>query len=106
MRVVLRRGNDQVVTLLGLKTTDTKVYLNLATVTGTLFDSKGHAIPGFQNVPMTYVPDSEGNYEWLIEGVTMMLPKNVEYTLEIKAVQSGLNYRSVNPVSVVDGAVA
>jgi len=106
MRVVLRRGNDQVVTLLGLKTTDTKVYLNLATVKGTLLDSRGCPIPGFQNIPMTYVPGSDGNYEWVVEGSTMMLPKNVEYSLEINAEQSGLTYRSVNVVSVVDGAVA
>ena len=106
MRVVLRRGNDQVVTLKGLRSVNPDTYLNEAVVKATLLDSKGTAIPAFQNVPMAYVSDSNGEYEWVIEGGTMMLPKNVEYSLEIKAEQQGLTYRSVNIVSVIDGAVA
>lgn len=103
MRVVLRRGNDQIVTLTGLRTTLSSQYLNAATVTATLRDSKEQPIPVYLNVRMTYVPASDGEYEWLIEGSTFMLPKNVEYSLEIKAEQQGLNYRIVHPVSLVDG---
>ena len=88
MRVILRRGNDQVVTLVGLRTTDTNQYLNQATVKATLRDSKEQPIPAFQNVPMSYVPNSDGAYEWRIEADTMMLSKSVEYSLEIKAVQA------------------
>jgi hypothetical protein len=102
-RVILKRGNDQVVTMTGLRTTAVvPVYLNEATVKATLQDSKGANIPAFTDVPMVYVPDSSGDYEWVIESDTMMLPKSVEYSLVITAVQEGLNYRVVHPVSVVD----
>lgn len=101
MRVTLRRGTDQVVVLNGLRTTDS--YLNAATVTATLYDSKEAVIPAFSQVPMDYVPDSDGVYEWSIAGPTMMLPKSVEYTLEIKGQQESMRYRSVHVVSVIDG---
>lgn len=101
-RVILKRGNDQVVTLAGLRATDLNMYLNEAVVTATLLDSKGAVVPAFQNVPMLYVPGSDGSYEWVIESATMMLPKNVEYSLVFTAEQAGLNYRVVHPVSVVD----
>ena len=102
-RVIIRRGNDQVVTLVGLRTTDTGQFLNAATVKATLRDSKEQPIPAFQNVLMRYVPGSDGAYEWQIEAETMMLPKNVEYSLEVKAVQGPLNYRTVHVVTVIDG---
>lgn len=104
-RVVLARGTDQVVTLTGLRTTLTNEYLNGATVVATLLDSKGVAIPAFTAIPMVYVAASDGNYEWTIESATMFLSKNVEYSLEIRAEQDGLNYRRVDVVSVVDGEV-
>jgi len=104
MRVILKRGNDQVVTLLGLRTTaKPPVYLNAATVKATLRDSKEQPLPAFQNIVMPYVPGSNGDYEWSIESELMMLPKGVDYTLEFTAEQAGLNYRIVHPVSVVDG---
>jgi hypothetical protein len=103
MRVILKRGNDQVVTLVGLRTTDTDTYLNNATVRATLLDSKGKPLPAFQDVLMTYVPASDGDYEWTIEGTTMMLPKNVEYSLVITAEEDEMNYRTVHVVSVIDG---
>jgi hypothetical protein len=101
-RVILKRGNDQVVTLHGLKAVQSGLFLNEATVKATLQDSKNVAIPAFTNVPMVYVPSSDGTYEWTIEADTMMLPKSVEYSLVITAVQESLNYRVVHPVSVVD----
>lgn len=102
-RVILKRGNDQVVTLSGLRATQTGDFLNAATVFATLYDSKGKIVPAFVKVPMTYVSGSDGDYEWVIESDTMMLPKSVEYSLEIKAEQQGLNYRTVRMVSVIDG---
>jgi len=102
-RVVIKRGNDQVVTLVGLRTTDpVTVYLNSAEVKATLFDSKGTVVQPFQEVSMPYVQGSEGNYEWSIAAANSMLSMGVEYSLEIKAVQDALNYRAVHAVSVVD----
>ena len=103
MRVVLRRGNDQVVTLTGLRTSDTHIYLNAAVVKATLLDSKSRPILSHQNVSMTYVPDSDGAYEWFVKGSTMMLPKSSEYQLVITATQAGFTYRVVHVVSVVEG---
>lgn len=103
MRVVLRRGNDQVVTLTGLRTTDSGTFLNDAMVTATLFDSRGNVVPGLGNVPMLYVAGSNGNYEWQIDAADTMISKSVEYSLEIKAKQQELDYRTVHVVSVVDG---
>jgi hypothetical protein len=103
-RIVLKRGNDQVVTLTGLRTTDpTPIYLNAATVKATLCDSKGQPLPDFSDVVMPYVDGSEGNYEWAIEADAMMLPKSTEYSLILTAQQDELDYRAVHAVSVVDG---
>ena len=102
MRIVLKRGNDQVVTLKGLRATDLNTFLNEAAVFATLLDSRNAPVPAFSHVPMLYVPESDGDYEWVIESDTMMLPKSVEYALEIKAAQEGLNYRVVHPVSISD----
>jgi hypothetical protein len=100
--VILKRGNDQVVTLTGLRAVQQNIYLNTATVKATLHDSKNVPVPAFTNVEMVYVEGSDGNYEWVIESDTMMLHKSVEYSLVITAAQDGLNYRVVHPVSVVD----
>jgi hypothetical protein len=105
MRVTLRRGNDQVVTLVGLRTSDTAIWLNAADVKATLLDQKGKPLPAFVNQPMTYIPGSNGTYEWFVHANQMMLPKGVEYQLEVKAQQAGFTYRVVHVVSVVDGEV-
>jgi hypothetical protein len=102
-RVVIKRGSDQVVTLVGLRTTDQPpVYLNTAAVQATLQDNRGHAVPPFDQVPMTYVPGSSGNYAWQIEAHTSMLSKGVEYSVVFTVVQGTFNYREVHVVSVVD----
>lgn len=104
MRITLKRGNDQVVTMTNLRTNaQPPVYLNSAVAKATLLDSKGQVVQPFNDVVMPYVPASNGNYEWTIEGNTMMIPKNVEYSLVITALQGGLDYRVVHQVSVVDG---
>lgn len=101
-RLTLRRGNDQKVTLSGLRGVETDVYLNSATVKATLFDSRGTPIPVFTDVPMTYVTASNGSYEWRIASHTLMLGLGVEYQLVITARQGELDYRTVRAVSVVD----
>jgi hypothetical protein len=103
MRVTLRRGNDQVVTMVGLRTTDAPpTFLNSATVKATLHDPKGQPLPMFTDVTMEYVPESDGNYEWHIAADTMMLPKSVEYSLVMTAKQGELDYRAVHVASVID----
>lgn len=103
MRVILKRGNDQIVSMTGLRNTKTGTYLNDATVKASLFDSKWQPLPYFQDAQMAYVPGSNGNYQWQVEGSQMMLPKGTEYSLVFTAEQGGLNYRVVHVVSIVDG---
>lgn len=103
MRITLKRGNDQVVTLVGLRTTATPpVYLNTATVVATLLDHKGQVVQPFDEVEVVYVPASEGDYAWEIEGSDLMIPKGIDYSLVLTAEQDGLDYRTVHVVSVVD----
>lgn len=103
MRVIIKRGNDQIVTMLGLRTTSQPpIYLNAATVKATLQDNKGAVVPPFQDVPMNYVAGSNGNYEWVIDSVHTMIPKGQEYALILTAKQDELDYRTVHAVSVVD----
>jgi hypothetical protein len=103
-RIVLKRGNDQSVRMTGLHKVGTspKQYLNAATVKASLFDSKGLAVPSYQNVTMAYVPDSNGTYEWVIEGSLMSLAKGQEYSLVFTAEETGMNYRTVHQVTVAD----
>jgi hypothetical protein len=100
MRIEIKRGNDQIVTLPRLRVTNTLTYLNAATVKGTLYDSRGVAIPAFTNVTMAYVTDSDGTYEWVIDGPTMMLPPSKLYQLVITGREAGKDYRNVYDVTV------
>lgn len=102
MRLILKRGNDQIVTLTGLQADGTGEYLNDALVKATLLDGRGQPIPPFQNLTMPYKAGSDGEYEWIIDAPTMMLAKNVEYLLVITAKQGELDYRTVRPVTVED----
>lgn len=103
MRVTLKRGNDQVVTLTGLRTTtQPPTYLNAATVKATLHDPKGQPMPAYSDIPMVYIADSNGNYEWQIASELMMLPPSNDYSMVLTAKQDELDYRVVHVVSVVD----
>jgi hypothetical protein len=58
-------------------------------------------IAAYNEIPMTYVPASNGWYEWA--PLPMTLAKNVEYQLVFVAEQEGLHYRRVDVLSVIDG---
>lgn len=104
MRLELKRGNDQIVTLPRLRLTGVipYQYLNAATVKATLLDGFGIVQEPFHEVTLTYVPDSEGTYQWEIDGPQLMMPKGDTYRLEVTAVEAGMDFREVYAVTVID----
>ncbi|PWT91557.1 MAG: hypothetical protein C5B54_05090 [Acidobacteria bacterium] len=100
MRLTLQRGTDQVVRLPRVRTTASPVeYLNTATVTGTLCDGTGTLI---RRDNWTYVPSSDGVYEWVINGPTLMQPASTRYHLEVVGQQDDWNLRQVYDVTLRD----
>ena len=102
MRITLKRGNDQIITLSGLRIMHTAEYLNAATVIGNILDVKGKPVPSLSNATMTYVPDSNGEYEWKVAGQATMIPPNKSYLLVVTAAQESMHYRTTCPVTVED----
>lgn len=103
MRIELKRGNDQVVQLPGLRLRATPTtYLNAATVVGTLYDSHHAVVPGYGAVTFSYVVSSNGTYEWVIDGKYFMLASGTLYSLEITARQEEKDFRAVYEVTIAD----
>jgi len=99
MKIELRRGNDQVVTLPRLIVLETGQYLNAAIVRVTLLDGAGEAL---MEDAMTYVASSNGSYEWPIEGKVFMFPPSSMYQLIVEATQNDLTFRDVYDVTITD----
>jgi len=62
-------------------------YINDASGSATLFDPSGAAVPGAENIPVTYGNGSNGLYSGLIVGSVFNPPKiGVGYTLVLSLV--------------------
>lgn len=101
MMLTLKRGNDQIITLPGLRVAATGVFLNTATVIAKLYDKEGNQV--YQDT-MVYVGSIPGNgtYAMSIAGATLMLPKSSLYSLEVRAVEAGQEFRAVYTVNLTD----
>ena len=80
-------ANDNVVRLEGLTDSD-DVVRNDATVTGTLEDSDGNAVTGFDGQSMPNVSGSDGDYQATLQDTVSLTAGT--YTLKITANISGL----------------
>ena len=75
-------------------------YENNATLTATMLDPRGVAVPGAQNMPGEYVAGSNGTYRFTWDPDEFQ-PKPIwGYTLDIKGTVDGLKYRVLKPVRV------
>jgi hypothetical protein len=84
-------GNTNVLDLLGLKDALTNAYLNSATVTVTVKDASGVAVPGESwPVTMAYVAGSNGNYRAIIEDDVEFVARRAYYA-HIRADGGGSN---------------
>lgn len=81
-------GNDTSVELIGLNRSDTDAYVNDATVTFTLKDSNGTAVTGAENISMSYVSSSNGQYRGTLQD-TVTLTNGGTYYLEVTATGAG-----------------
>jgi len=84
IKLIPVRLNDQIIEIDGLQDAVTQAYYSSATVTATLVDQSGDAVPGFSDIPMSYVGGSNGKYRGLIEQ-TFNAPLGTGYTLQVKA---------------------
>ena len=81
--------NDNLVRIEGLRDASAGgAYLNAATVTATLNDPSGDPITGATAIGMSYVSNSEGDYEGVLQS-TISVTDGLKYTLVIDAVQGG-----------------
>jgi hypothetical protein len=85
---VLAITSDNLVRLDSLTNTSSGAYINTATVTFTLKDSKGTAL--ITNSAMAWVSGSNGRYEGTIP-YTQALTANAQYTIEVTATSGALN---------------
>lgn len=100
MRITIKRGCSQTITLPFLRNRADDVPVNDAVVKGTLLDGRGAAIPAFSNVPLSYVTASDGDYQWDIDGETMLLPIGDFYHVVLVAKAGVIDYRCQHNVTV------
>jgi len=102
--IVLTRENTRQVVVVGLNILDPSGNMQFqtsATLAGTLLDLEGNAVVGCQNVPLVYVPDSDGDY-----AAAITLPDAVScgvYLFEISGTNGPNNKIRIKvPAVVVD----
>lgn len=91
--------NTQVVEIDGLTDVVTGDYLNDATVTATLFDDNDQPDPVLQNIGMSYVAASNGNYQGVVPD-TFNAALGSGYTMVITADQAGVQAQWSIPTQV------
>lgn len=95
-KYTLYPGSDQVLTLSGLSDVLTGLFQDGASVTATLYDQFGNAVPGCSGIQMNYVVGSFGDFQGEIVGTAFNPPlasdgRNVSgYRLVITAVDGSV----------------
>ena len=87
--IVLYPLNTQVITITGLQDIVTGTFLNAATVTATLLDQFGNIDPDINQLPLSYVLGSSGQYQGVVAD-TFNAKLGSGYTLRIQADQAGV----------------
>lgn len=64
---ILYQDNTQLITLVGLQDEISGSFLNAATMTVTLLDQNGQQVPNLIGITMSYVADSNGNYQGIVD---------------------------------------
>lgn len=82
-------GNDNLIQWLGAVNEATGDYLNLAVCHFTVYTEAGLVVPGAQNVSMSHVPDSNGDYVGTLESSVALVADRL-YTVEITLAQGNL----------------
>jgi hypothetical protein len=98
--ILLYPKNTQVFTITGLQDVVTGSYLDAAAVTATLVDQRGNPDPVINEITMTYVTASNGNYQGTAP-FTFDAPLGDGYTLEVTALQAGVQSFYSFPVKVL-----
>lgn len=88
IKMVFTRKNDQFIEIDGLQDPTTGAFVNNATVTATLVDQYGNAVPGCTNVTLNYLATTNGNYRGLVEQ-TFNPIIGAGYTLQVTATAPG-----------------
>ena len=81
--------NNNWIQVAGLENVLDGSFLNAATVMATLINYRGIADPVLNNIPMTYIPASNGNYEGVAPD-TFNAPVGSGYILQIQATQGSV----------------
>jgi len=98
--IYLYPQNTQVIEIDGLQDQLTGDFLNIATVQATLVDQRGNPDPVLNDIAMTYVPGSNGNYQGVVP-FAFNAPLGSGYRLQIQADQSGVQAFWSIPAQVV-----
>lgn len=99
---ILYISNSQFLELVGLKdqSVTPNVYMNAATVVGTLKDPNGVNVVGFVNVVGVYQTASNGTYRLAADPTTFNPPLGGGYTLVVTATQAGKQLYVEYPVKI------
>ncbi|SRR5258706_6572686 len=97
--IYLYPNNTQVIQITELQDKVSGTFLVAATVSATLYDSRGNADPIFNAIPMTYVPGTDSTYQGIIPA--SFSPKlGSGYTIVLLAAQSGVQAQFTIPAVV------
>ena len=88
-KIVINPGNTQVLRIFGLQDNVTGNFLNAATIEASLQDDQGNTIIGFDEIPFTYVPASNGDYDGVFGDQNFIPDIGTGYTLIIDGNQGG-----------------
>lgn len=84
------QGNTQTTTLTGLQDNTTGLFQNTWTnIVMTLIDDEGNPVVGCVQIPMNYIPGSNGNYQGTFGNASFYPPVGTGYTLLIDGSNSG-----------------
>jgi hypothetical protein len=89
LKRVLYQQNTQIIKLQGLRDGETGVFISVATVSATLKARDGSTVSQINNLALSYVPGSNGDYEGTVDA-TFNPPKGGGYILTVESVDGSV----------------
>ena len=101
---ILYPANKNVLNVTGLKD-ETGGFVNNAVITASLLDPTGAHVPGLDAIPLTYIAQSNGNYQGIVAASAFSPAPGTGYILQLVITVGGVLTDTINrPASVQERA--